>query len=130
MMDEPVFLELEDVLDFHDELLERHGGETGIRDLGLLESAMAQPKARFGGEYLHENLFLMASAYAFHIAENQPFLDGNKRTGLLAALTFLDLNGVPIEAPSNRLYKAMLAIAEGRLDKSGLADLFRELVHS
>ena len=69
----------------------------------------------------------MAAAYAFHIAQNQPFVDGNKRTGLLAALVFLDLNAHSIDQPSDRLYQAMIDIAEHRLDKEGLAELFREL---
>ncbi len=69
----------------------------------------------------------MAAAYAFHIAQNQPFLDGNKRTGLLAALVFLDLNDHPIEQPSERLYQAMLDIAHRRLDKAGLAALLQKL---
>jgi death-on-curing protein len=69
----------------------------------------------------------MAAAYAFHIAENQPFLDGNKRTGVLAAVVFLELNGHVVEEPPGRLYEAMIAVAERRLDKAGLAELFREL---
>ena len=70
----------------------------------------------------------MAAAYAFHIAQNQPFLDGNKRTGLVAALVFLDLNGVTILDPQEKLYDAMIAIAERRMDKDGLAALLRELI--
>ncbi len=69
----------------------------------------------------------MAAAYAFHIAQNQPFLDGNKRTGLVAALVFLDLNGITVLDPQERLYIAMIAIAERRMDKQGLAELLREL---
>ena len=79
-MTEPQFLTLEDVLVIHEEQLNAFGGLDGIRDQGLLESAVMMPQASFGGEYLHSSIFEMASAYAFHIAENQPFLDGNKRT--------------------------------------------------
>jgi death-on-curing protein len=100
---DPIFLELEDVLLIHEEQLPRYGGSPGVRDLGLLESAVAMPRATAGGEFLHDGLFAMAAAYAFHIAQNQPFLDGNKRTGLLAALVFLDLNGVAIADPEGRL---------------------------
>ena len=89
MNPEPEFLTVEDVLQIHDEQLSAYGGATGIRDQGLLESAVAMPQASFGGAYLHEDLPHMAAAYAFHIAQNQPFLDGNKRTGLVAALVFL-----------------------------------------
>jgi death-on-curing protein len=85
------------------------------------------PLASFGEAYLHEDLTHMAAAYAFHIAQNQPFLDGNKRTGLVAALVFLDFNGVTVLDPQEKLYDAMIAIAERRMDKDGLAELLREL---
>lgn len=85
------------------------------------------PRATFDGQFVHEDLFAMAAAYAFHIAQNQPFVDGNKRTGLAAALVFLDLNGVTIADPEGKLYTAMIEIAEKRLDKDGLAALLREL---
>jgi death on curing protein len=77
----------------HEGQLAKYGGAAGIRDLGLLESAVATPKATFGGAFVHEDLFAMAAAYAFHIGENQPFVDGNKRTGVLAAVVFLDSTG-------------------------------------
>jgi death-on-curing protein len=124
---DPVFLEVEDVLLIHDEQLAQYGGAAGVRDAGLLESAVAVPRASAGGEFAHEDLFAMAAAYAFHIAQNQPFVDGNKRTGLLAALVFLDLNGIVIRDPSGALYEAMIAIAERRMDKLGLAALLGEL---
>jgi len=127
MMDEIEFLDLEIVLQIHEEQLAEFGGAEGLRDKGLLESAIAQPEATFGGEYVHSDLFHMAAAYAFHIAQNQPFVDGNKRTGLLAATTFLDLNGISLETPTERLYQAMIDVAERRLDKEGLAKLLREL---
>ena len=88
---------------------------------------MAQPEAGIDGQFLHPDLFVMAAAYAFHIAQNQPFIDGNKRTGVLAALVFLDLNDHPIEKPSDRLYRAMMDIAARRMDKAGFAKLLREL---
>jgi death-on-curing protein len=115
-----VFLDLEDVLLIHAEQLARYGGSPGIRDRGLLESAVAMPRASAGGEFAHPDRFAMAAAYAFHIAQNQPFLDGNKRTGLLATVVFLDLIGVGLDDPEGDLYKAMIAIAERALDKVGL----------
>jgi death on curing protein len=124
---DPVFLDIEEVLLIHEEQLPRYGGSPGIRDRGLLESAVAMPRATAGGEFAHEDLFAMAAAYAFHIAQNQPFVDGNKRTGLLAALVFLDLNGVEIADSEGRLYDAMIAIAERKLDKPGMGHLLREL---
>lgn len=123
----PEFLEVEDVLDLHAQQLVIYGGGFGVRDQSLLESAVAMPKAGFGGQFVHGDLFEMAAAYAFHIAQNQPFIDGNKRTALLAALVFLDLNGVVIQDPQEVLYDAMIAIAERRLGKVELAKVLREL---
>ena len=111
----------------HDEQLVRFGGAAGIRDLSLLEAAVGMPQASFSGEYLHADLFAMAAVYAFHIAQNQAFIDGNKRAGLLSAIVFLDLNGIVIRDPESRLYQAMIDIAERTLDKAGLADILREL---
>lgn len=85
------------------------------------------PQASFGGEYLHADLFEMAAAYAFHIAENQTFLDGNKRTALVSALVFLDINGCLILDDEMKLYEAMIAIANKEMDKYDLADLLIEL---
>jgi death-on-curing protein len=85
------------------------------------------PTQTFGGDFVHADLFEMAAACAFHIAENQAFVDGNKRTGLAAALTFLRLNGVSLFDPDGRLYAAMITIGTKRMDKRGLAGLLREL---
>ena len=123
---DPEFLDLADVLLIHEEQLVRYGGSAGLRDQGLLESAIAMPRATFGGPFVHEDLFAMAAAYAFHIAENQPFVDGNKRTGVLSAVVFLELNGFIVEEPPSAFYDAMIAIAERRLDKKGLAALLRK----
>jgi len=124
---EPDFLELDEVLELHERQIEAFGGTLGIRDQGLLESALAVPRATFGGQFVHETIFAMAAAYAFHIAENQPFLDGNKRTGLGAALVFLRINGYRVFDPEESLYEAMFAIAEHRMDKAGLAETLRTL---
>jgi death on curing protein len=124
---EPVFLDVDDVLSMHDDQLHHFGGSAGLRDQGALESAVAVPSSTFDGAYLHSGLFEMAAAYAFHIAENQPFVDGNKRTGLNAAIVFLDLNGWLVLDPDERLAEAMLQLASRILDKRGLAVLLREL---
>lgn len=88
---------------------------------------METPKATFGGEYLHADLFSMAAVYAFHIAESQAFVDGNKRTGLNAALVFLLMNGWHVSDPGGQLYDAMISIAVRSLDKLGLAQLLERL---
>jgi death-on-curing protein len=123
----PEFLTLDEVLEIHRVQLERWGGADGTRDLGAIESAIAQPQATFDGEYLHGDLFAMAAAYAFHVAEAQAFVDGNKRTGLDVALTFLVLNGVRIPEQEDVLYLAMIEIAERKMTKPQLATLLREL---
>jgi len=124
---EPSFLSVDEVIFLHDEQLVRFGGAAGIRDADLLASAVGTPQASFGGEFLHPDLFSMAAAYAFHIAQNQPFVDGNKRAGLLSALVFLDLTGMMVSDPEGLLYQAMIDIAERTMDKGGLADLLRTL---
>ena len=126
-MKEPSFLSFAEVLEIQRVQAENYGGDFALRDRGLLESALAMPESSFGGEFLHSTFFAMAAAYAYHIAENQPFVDGNKRTGLAAALVFLALNGVEIEDPKGRLYKAMMDIAARKLSKEGLAALLGEL---
>lgn len=129
MNQELEFLTVDDVLLLHEAQLARFGGGAGVRDQGGLDSAVATPRATFDGRFVHEDLFAMAAAYAFHVAQNQPFVDGNKRTGLAAALVFLDLNGVAVADPEGKLYTAMLDMAAKRVDKAALAALLRELAH-
>lgn len=129
-MKAPEFLTLVEVLDIHQFQIERHGGRQGIRDRGLLESALAVPETSFGGELLHPSLFSMAAAYAYHIAENQPFSDGNKRAALGAALVFLEMNGVSIDDPKGRLYDAMMAIAAHKMSKDELGALLERLAEA
>jgi death-on-curing protein len=124
---EPSFLSFAEVLEIQRVQTETYGGDLTLRDRGMLESALAMPQSTFGGKFLHKTLFAMAAAYAYHIAENQPFVDGNKRTGLAAALVFLALNGVEIEDPKGRLYDAMMGISARKLSKEGLAKLLGEL---
>lgn len=123
-MNEPAFLSREKVLELHRISLQLHGGLDGLREPGLLDSALMQPEAAYF--YGQGDLAAIAAAYAFHIAQNQPFLDGNKRTAMGSALTFLEGNGVNIENYDwEVLYDAMIGIAEKRIDKAGLAAIFR-----
>lgn len=126
MTEEPAFLSVDEILEIHRDQIERYGGEIGIRDRGLLESAVAMPQQSFGGAYLHADIFEMAAAYAFHLAESQAFIDGNKRTGLAAAYMFLALNGYRLIEQAEWLYDAMIAIGTHQLDKHGLAQVIRE----
>lgn len=124
-----LFLTYEEILEFHADQLRLFGGQDGIRDDGVLRSAVAMPEASFDGVYLHEDIFLMAAAYAFHIAEGQPFMDGNKRTGLNAALVFLELNGWTVDDSEGDLYEAIIGLATGAQTKSGLAEVFRSFAN-
>jgi death-on-curing protein len=126
----PDFLELDDVLDLHALQLARYGGADGVRDHGLLESAVAQAQTTFDGVFVHGELFGMAAAYLFHIVQNHPFVDGNKRTGLLVALVFLELNGISIAHGSPSLYDLTLGVAEGRVTKVGATEALRRIAQS
>jgi death-on-curing protein len=121
----PAFLTLDEVLALHADQIERYGGALGVRDLGLLESALAAPRAAFGGEYLHGSIPEMAAAYLFHLVRNHPFVDGNKRAGLAAAIAFLGLNGLWLEADPGELADEVLGIAEGGVAKAELAEFIR-----
>jgi death-on-curing protein len=118
---DPVFLALDEVLALHSDQIRRYGGSPGIRDQGLLSSALAMPSATFGGAFLHPSLVEMAAAYLFHIARNHPFIDGNKRTSLAAAFTFLLMNDIWIEAGDDALTDLVMGVAEGRVTKSEVA---------
>jgi death-on-curing protein len=95
---EPIFLSLEDVLSLHQNQIDTYGGRDGIRELGLLLSAIEMPKASFGGQFLHEDLYMMSAAYLFHIVQNHSFIDGNKRTGLAASDIIIRLNGYAVHS--------------------------------
>jgi death-on-curing protein len=120
----PRFLTIEHVLSLHELQLERFGGQAGVRDRALLESAVAMPSASFGGQFVHADLAEMAAAYLFHINSNHPFLDGNKRTATAAALVFLELNGVDFKATNEELTEIALAVAAGTADKTAATEFF------
>lgn len=121
----PLFLTLDDVLESHAEQIATYGGSEGIRDVGLLLSAVAQAEATFGGQFLHIDLFEMAAAYLFHLVQNHPFLDGNKRIGLEAALLFLEINGQSVETTDEDLTELVLMTAQGQTTKQQIAAFFR-----
>ncbi len=126
-MTAPRFLTKEEVEFIHDMQLAAFGGQAGIRSENFLQSALGMPEQSFGGDYLHAYPFGMAAAYAFHLAENQPFIDGNKRTALHAAIEFLKLNGYDINDLSNKLYGAMIDMANRKMTKEELAGLLQKL---
>ncbi len=122
---EPVFLTIEEVLEIHRDQIQRYGGAYEVRDIGLLVSASAMPSSGFAGQYLHKDVFEMAAAYLFHITQNHPFVDGNKRTGSVAAIVFLRLNDVRLEFSEEELVRLVMAVASGEADKSVASDFFR-----
>jgi death on curing protein len=121
----PRFLGLAEVVAIHHDQITRYGGGPGLRDVGGLAAALAMPAAGVGAQYLHEDLFAMAAAYLFHIARGHPFVDGNKRAGAVAALVFLDLNGIVIEADESEFERLVRAAATGCTDKAAIAVFLR-----
>jgi death on curing protein len=120
------FLTVEDVLEIHADQIKHYGGKMGIRDQNLLLSAIAQPPSIFNGQYLHKSLHDKAAAYLFHICQNHPFIDGNKRVALVSMLVFLDLNGESIEYEEEALEDLTLSVASGKMKKERIARLLIE----
>jgi death-on-curing protein len=123
-VNEPIFLTLDEVYRIHARILAEHGGSEGTRDPGLVESALASAKNTFN--YASGDWFDVAASYAFHLAEAQAFIDGNKRTGVAAALVFLARNGVYVTPARWELYTAMIDLAEKKKTKTDLAEFFRK----
>jgi death-on-curing protein len=123
---EPVFLGLDDVIAIHNDQIKRYGGRTGIRDIDLLKSAAAVPAAGYNNGYFHLDVYEMAAAYLFHIVRDHPFVDENKRTGAVASIVFLTMNGVDINADEDAFERLIIATAEGKIDKASIAQFFRD----
>lgn len=119
------YLSLGEVVELHRRLLEETGGAPGIRDVGALDSAIAQPKATFGGIDLYPSLVEKTAALCFSLVQNHPFVDGNKRVGHAAMETFLVLNGSEIVAPVGEQARLMFDLAAGRIDRAQLTDWLR-----
>ncbi|WP_225206278.1 type II toxin-antitoxin system death-on-curing family toxin [Novosphingobium huizhouense] len=124
---EPVWLDGRIALAIHDRQLAEHGGPSGVRDMGALESALARPRNQW--DYGEDDFCRLAAGYAFGIARNHPFTDGNKRTAWVIARTFLVLNGVEITFVAIEAVAAVQALAAGELSEEELADWFRQRVH-
>jgi death on curing protein len=125
MTHDAYFLFLDEVLEIHENQLALYGGRPGILNLALLESALAQPRVSFGGQYLLADLFEMAAAYLFHIVQNHPFHDGNKRVGAVAAIVFLLTNDQDINLSDDELETLTLDVARGKLDRAAVAGILR-----
>ncbi len=121
-----LFLEVDDVIEIHRVEIERFGGSLGVRDQGLLESAVDMPRTYYFGEFANKDIFEMAAAYLFHLVANHPFIDGNKRAGAAAAAVFLDLNGYWIDTAEPAFGDLVIAVATGTASKDMVAQFFEQ----
>ena len=120
-MQTPKFLIISQVLNIHQRQIQRFGGTSGVRDEGLLDSALAQPQATFGGELLHPTIHEQATAYLYHLAMNHPFIDGNKRTAFAVMLTFLSLNGYTLNLSQEQAYNLVIQVVQKEISKEELS---------
>ena len=128
MPEDPFYLTVEIVREIHDTAIAEFGGSTGVRELSLLESAVAAPQASIGGRSPYADLAEMAAAYLFYLCKNHPFVDGNKRAALGACLVFLRLNGLEPEADSTAWEELTLAVAASEIDREGTTTRLRRLL--
>ena len=126
MKREPVFLTLAETIEIHEYQIKHFGGTNGLRSLDLLKSAVGMPASTFNGNYLHPTIPDMAAAYLFHIVENHPFVDGNKRVGTMSALVFLELNEYNFNASDDELTGVVLQVASRKMSKDSLSIFFRQ----
>lgn len=124
----PEFLDQASVLRIHDRQIRKYGGTPGVRDDGLLESALAQPQATFGGELLHPTIDQQAAAYLYHLAMNHPFLDGNKRTAFAVMEAFLRLNGYQLNLSDDQAYQLVLNVVQRTVSKEDLVNRLAETI--
>ena len=121
------FLSLKDALLLHQDMMSHYSGYSGgIRSKELLQSAITEPRMSFGGSYLYETIYDMAAAYFYHVVKNHPFVDGNKRTGLLCALVFLENNNISIDASFDALYNLAIDVAKSKKSKEQIARFFKK----
>ena len=123
---DPTFLTEDQVLYLHELLIEEHGGSFGLRDQGLLESALGMPQAGFDGAYFHETVFEMAAAYLFHLVKNHPFVDGNKRIGWACAAVFLGLNDLKLTLSNNEAVALTMRVASETISKLEISKVRNE----
>lgn len=120
------FVNTQQAVAIHDFLIEKYGGSLGLRDEGLLESALAQPQASFFGELLHPTIAEQAGAYLYHLCKNHPFIDGNKRAAFGVMVAFLGVNDYRLNLSNNQLYSLVLDVAESKIDKPQLIEVIRQ----
>ena len=120
------FLNFNNVCDIQDYQIKHFGGDAGLRDRGLLESAIGGIQLTFGGQYLYPDIYSQAAAYLYHICKNHPFVDGNKRAGAMTAVVFLELNQYHFNAPPDVFANLVIDVASGKMQKSEIAEFFKK----
>jgi len=120
------FLTLSEVLLILEDQIRNYGGIYGVRDRNLLSSAIYMPESSFDGKYLHETIPAMAAAYTFHICQNHPFIDGNKRVALASSLVFLDINGYELKCKNETLFNEIMNVAKGEVKKEELIKFYEK----
>jgi death-on-curing protein len=123
-----IFMPKNVIIYFHEQLILNYGGSHGLRDENLLDSALEQPKATFGEKYLHDSIMKMAAAYGYHLCNNHPFIDGNKRIALVAMDIFLQRNGFEIIASEKDIFNLIMELASGNLSKESLANWLKNVM--
>ena len=129
-MSEIQFLTFSDIMEIHGYQIENFGGASGLRDIELLKSAIGMPESTFGGAFLDPPIYEMAAAYLYHLVENHPFVDGNKRVGAMAALVFLDINNIDFDAQEELFTGMVLKVASGKMLKAEITLFLKEYSHS
>ena len=126
----PKFLSTLVVLALHQDMVAAFGGAIGVRDEGLLDSALAQHKATFGGEFLHSTIYEQAAADLYHLSRNHPFIDGNKRTACAAMETFLELNGYELTLSDEEEYQLVIQVAQGNMTKDEISIFLEQCIQN
>jgi len=124
-----IYITVDQAIKIHDRQIEQHGGLKGLRDLGLLTSAIEMPKSAFSGIEMYPTLFDKAAAYIFYLAKNHPFIDGNKRTAAFTAILFLRLNGLNVKIDLKQYELLIVGTAEGLISKAQLSLFFSKSTH-
>jgi len=123
-MDDLIFITVGNAIEIHQRMIKDFGGDDGLRDRGLLESAVSMPRAMFAGNHLHPNVPSMAAAYHYHLCANHPFIDGNKRVAVAVAEVFLRANGLQLTATDDEIVELTLGLASGMIDKPEVTDFY------
>lgn len=124
-MEEIIFIEFDEVIEIQKDLIDRFKGSHGLRDKGLLDSALNSPSATYGGEYLYKDIFEMATAYLYNLTKNHAFIDGNKRIGVYISILFLELNDYEVNLDNNQLYDLGIKTANSTYNKEDILKILK-----